>query len=210
MIRTLIASLVCMLASVNVYCQKEPDSSKSLHFIYIAHSEETLIGKVDQEFVQPEFANVAENEQRAIIYLANAENPIIIPMGFEKDDYQKYNELFRTEMNSNSHEVYPSFDLQRIIELFNQYNFVDSEGNLLYSSVTLDFFVNSQFWDMGGADRLLAPLMFSLDIKRCAKDENFTCRFLASELDTNLSYDKEHPFGLKNLGELENVYIQEY
>lgn len=202
--------LIGWLTSLAAFCQKAPDSSKSLHFIYIAHSVETLIGHVDQEFVQPEYTNVAENEQRAIIYLANAENPIIIPMGFEKDDYQKYNEIFRTEMNSNSHEVYPTYDLQRIVELFNEYNFVDKDGNLLYSSVTLDFFVNSQFWDLGGANSLLSPLMFALDVKRYAENDNFTCRFLASELDSDLQYDEEHPFGLKNLGELKKVIIQRY
>ena len=82
---------------------------------------------------------------------------------------------------------------------------MDSQGRILYNSVSWRIYCNPQFWN---TDRDFIPNLFWVfDFVSLNKVNGFDFTF---EVYINMSYpalsfDEEKPFGLKNMGNINNI-----
>lgn len=213
--KTKILLVLLHLFPLVVFADKEPKDDIPFLFAYVTHYADVRLEKIDSLYLNDMFKTVTEIGGRAIIYISNGEEPIIAKIGFEhgqeKQEYDKIIEATRELYHTVNYE----YDLNRLIELFNEYNFVDSNGKILYSRAVLNFFVSSEFWNSHGHTGFLAPLAFCLNMNQF--DDRFERNYLFDSDDyerlSESDRDKHNIYkmGEENLGGFANeIVLQEY
>lgn len=181
---------------------------KSLDFIYIVHDHDTPVNTLCDRLTKV-YENALDDEDRAVIfYLSNADNPHIVKVNLQNDNPDDFSTIISELHYRTSHEVSVSADIETIPAIFDECDFIDKQGNPAYTSFELTYYVTPDFWKMRYNESIIANLYFILDLDKLPKTY-FKMRIWHSESD-GLAYDKEHPFGLKDLCKDFNMLLLEY
>ena len=103
--------------------------------------------------------------------------------------------------------VYADIDYATIIDLINQNDFIDSEGNPTYSSVLFCWYVNPDFWQFQYNEKLIASLYFNLELE---KYQGYVTTQVWHARGDGIKVNKRYPFGTKNLCRSMNFMLQQY
>ena len=97
----------------------------------------------------------------------------------------------------NSHNVVARNDRTNILNLFDEYNFLDENGNLRFNTVIMDFYVGASFWSLGNNEKIIAHLFTALNAASFPKDRfSFNVYKPRGE---KLVYVEGMPFGDNNI-----------
>ena len=193
--------IIMMLATATVMSAR-PSQGKSFYFAYIAHDESTYMDDVMAN-IQARYDRAMEDENYVmVVYMSNGDSPFIVQVNTAKDnraDFAKLKDVLRTR---SSHAVYPEEDLEKIVDLFNEVDFVnDQDNSISYRSADWHFHLTSGFLRNGYGESLISKLAFVMGVEHFST-ENFRIRYYFSSYDI-LEYDHEYPFGRRNYSNLE-------
>lgn len=175
---------------------------RELEINYIAHDHfnEAILNAVDRIYN----ASVYNNTRKTYLYLANADNPIILRCD---PNQQKEFEDFQYAISSQlKHNVWPEVDIKRIMELLQEDDFIDDDGNPRYDFFTLNFYITPSFWSYNYNETLIARLFWDLEL---SKKNNIQVNIYHPAND-GVQYDEKHMFGPKNLNGDYKVYMFTY
>ena len=196
--KRLFVTAVCMLALLST-AFGQGKSSKDLQFIYIAHDENTAVGSLLDRLT--EAYNDARNypeTRELILYLANDTDPVIVQVNTEYDNQGQFGQIVEELQTKISHTINPDVDRESIVNLFNENDMIDEAGNPRYYSVEWTYYVNSTFWSLGNNEDIISGLYFIMDMKPLIDSGNMKVYVMYGTND-RLQYDKNLPFGTKNL-----------
>lgn len=197
MIKKAVCSLLLLFSFLCVLAQE-----RELEIDYIAHDHfnEAILNAVDEIYQ----TNAYSKNRQTYLYLANAENPIILRCD---SNHQKEFENFRYSINSQlKHNVWPEVDIQRILELLKGDDFIDDNGKPRYSFFTLNFYITPSFWSYNYNETLIARLLWDLELPDMT---NYQVNIYHPEND-GVQYDEDHMFGPKKLNGDYKVYMYTY
>ena len=183
-------------------CQMMGGQSRELVINYIAHDHynDAILNAVDDIFNTSAY----NNNRSTYLYLANAENPLILKCD---SNHQKEFEDFRYAINSQlKHNVWPDVDIQKLLELFREDDFLSESGHARYSYFTLNFYITPSFWSYNYNESLIARLFWDLELP---DKTDFVVNIYHPEND-GVTYDEEHMFGPKKLNGDYKVYLLTY
>ena len=192
--------LACLLSFVSAKAQ---DYSKmNLHFIYIAHETSTPVNKLCER-LRTVRDDAIEVEDALIVYLSDgALSPISFTnlkdnSGRNRDSQDSYTDIIAALQDFNSHNVVARNDRTNILNLFDEYNFLDENGNLRFNTVIMDFYVCASFWSLGNNEKIIAHLFTALNAASFPKDRfSFNVYKPRGE---KLVYVEGMPFGDNNI-----------
>ena len=95
----------------------------------------------------------------------------------------------------------------RIVEIINQNDFLDAEGNPTYTSVTFYWYINPDFWQFLYNEELIASLYFNLELNRY---QNYVSTQIWHAAGDGLTVDAKYPFGTKNICKDMNFMLFQY
>lgn len=180
------------------------EKERHLYFIYITHDHTTPIQRLGQLLIDMN-EDAKKYGYSCIFYLANGESPHIVRVNTLNDNRQDFEGRILGELqNKMSHDVNPLYDVEKIVELFNENEFVGTDGNLLYSSVTWRFYVNKNFWTQYN-ETIIASLYWTMELDKL-KDTEFYFDVFQDENDL-VEYDEKVPFGPKNLAKINDGFL---
>lgn len=176
--------------------------NKDFYFVYIDHETTTPVDRLCEN-IKDLRDNALETHSGLVIYLSNGFYPMIsmtnLPdaSGNYSGD-EKFNDIIAALQEENSHDVNPTIDTKKIVEVLAQSELLSNSQSLLWSSATLDFYTGPTFWNLNCNETLLSRLYFALDIPEV--QENDELMFNVYKASTQeLSVEEKHLFGLKNL-----------
>lgn len=167
---------VVMLTIGTLYTKAQNYANMNLQFAYIAHDISTpvtkLCGKLD------EMREDADDVGGAfMVYLSNSKQPYIYLMNLRdksnngRDKLEAFKEIRGAMQDANSHLVVAQDDIDNLITLFDEFNFVDAEGNIRFRKVTLDFYVGADFWSLGNNEKVIAHLYHDFGMANLPADK---------------------------------------
>lgn len=200
-------------------------STRERHFrlVYIDHEPTTPIIRIQQRLEKLR-EDAVESGSILVIYLADEQHPLLsftnlkdpIP-GESRDIEEAYSNLIRELQVQTSHELSAEADLETLKLYFGTGGiyplFQGNSATMNFKSISLDFYVGPDFWNMHCNEDLLANLYVSLRL-----NERLSC-IPPSILSFNvlkprgsvLNHLKNMPFGSKNLENVnEKLKIEEY
>ena len=195
-----LAMLASLLTAMPVKAQ---DLSKTnLHFIYIDHETSTPVNKLCQR-LRSVRDDALEVNDALIIYLSDGHrSPVSLTnlkdnSGQNRDAEESYTNIIAALQDFNSHNTVARDDRKNIIRLFDEFNFVDESGSLLFNSVIIDFYVGSAFWSLGNNEKIIAHLFTALDAANFPKSK-FSFNVYKPKGE-KLNTEDGKPFGVKNI-----------
>ena len=192
---TLVLSMT--LSSLYVWSQ---DRELQIHYIAHDHFNESVLKIVDNIFQ----INASDPNKHVYLYLANAESPFILKC--DKDKQNEFDE-FRYAINSQlKHNVWPEVDIQKILELLEDDDFIDEDGAPRYDFFSLNFYTSPSFWSYNYNETLIARLFWDLELSGMT---DFVMNIYHPEND-GVQYDENHLFGPKKLMGDYKVYLYTY
>lgn len=191
--------------------------ARSLRLVYIAHDVNTpveqLVSKIEGYYENLEDYADEGDKDRTILYLSSGSNPIIANMESGNRDEENYRRVIRELYERNFHDVDTEVDMEKILELLNEYDFLTPEGRLDMSQLKFEFFVTPTYWSMKQNESFIAPLFYALGLERLcdpsSPDYNRGVTFRIffpsiEELRRSIGTDGM-PFGAKNPGNINNI-----
>lgn len=218
--KKLILGLAAILAATTA------SQARTLRLMYIAHDVTTPV----EEFVRnieeiytnyEDEADSPEDRQQTIVYLSSGENPFIVNMKSGDRDDHNFNVLLSELYERNYHDVDAEKDVDTILELLANNDYLTPDGSLDVSEITIDFYINKNFWTMGMNESVIATLFYSLGFDRYIKDRDRLLRENDTEVNFRVYFpelsdkrdcisDDVPPFGennVNNINELLKNYI---
>ena len=208
----LLAFFLSIFSIAPVYAQDY--SNVNLHFVYIDHEPSTPVNKLCQR-IRTLRDDAIEVEDALIIYLSDGRQSLLSftnlhdNHGRNRDKNEAFVDIIAALQDANSHDVIAQEDRRNILNLFDEYNFVDEQGRFLFSSVTMDFYVSPEFWALGNHEKIISHLFVDLDAASFPKEKlSFNVFKPKGEL---LQYPEGMPFGDNNIdGINQKLNILEY
>ena len=171
---------------------------QTLQVIYITKDYTTevnpLCGELRDIFT---FAD-KDNNQAVVFYLANSTSPIIVKVNLPGDNRKDFDRIMDALMTKSETIINPSVDLNTIVELFDNVELFDSEGNKNFSNVELVYYITPTFWELGYNEQIIASVYFALDMDSEWANDYMSMSIYHDALD-GLEVDPKAPFGDKNL-----------
>ena len=191
---------------LNTSAQK---TNKDFYFIYIAHDRTTPVQRLSKT-LQEIYDGAVKYGHSCVFYLANNESPYIVNVNIGNDNRNDFDAMIIGELqNKLSHGISPRFDLDAIVNMFNSNDYLLSEQELKYISVTWNFYTSEWFWNEGYNESLIASLYWIMDIDK-TEELDFYFNVYHSEND-KLELDDKLLFGVKNLSNInEGFFLLEY
>lgn len=205
----------CMMKRTHIFClaffaclmtvlpaKAQDYSSMNLHFIYIAHETSTPVNKLCER-LRTVRDDALEVEDALIIYLSDGvTSPVSLTnlkdqTGRNRDSQDSYTDIIAALQDFNSHNVVARNDRNNILNLFDEYNFLDENGKLRFNSVIMDFYVGASFWALGNNEKIIAHLFTAFDAASYSKDK-FSFNVYKPKGE-NLQYVEGMPFGDNNI-----------
>lgn len=190
------------------------DSSKNLHFVYIAHEVTTPITELCEK-IQTLHDDATEVDDALIVYLSDGSTSLTSftnlkdNEGKGRDTDNAFLEVIAALEDANSHDVIATDDVTNIQNLFKEYNFVSESGAITYASVIFDFYIGNNFWTLGNNEKVIAHLYECFSLYKMPRGQ-FTLNIYKPKTD-HLKYPEGKPFGDNNIeGINEKVRILEY
>ena len=197
----LLILLLGIIFTMNGYSQ-----TSRLVFTYIAHSTETPVVQLCNE-LRSQFDFARNYRVPTVFYLANMKMPLIakIAVGEEEDDVETFDRIIKELQERRFHSVDSKEDVNQIVSLFNQYDFVDDNDSPKYKEMEWNFFIDQAFWDLKYNEKIIATLYYTLDIENYASDFLRLRVFYSGDRD-ELIFDEANPYGLKNICPNINIF----
>ena len=181
--------------------------SKSLEFYYIAHDRTTPVSDLCQRLESVYETALSYDDFAVIFYLPNYDEPMVVKMNLDGDNRDDFKNLISELRIKTSHEIYADIDYATIVDLINQHDFIDSEGNATYTSVLFCWYVNPDFWQFQYNEKLIASLYFNLELE---KYQGYVTTQVWHAQGDGINVNKRYPFGTKNLCRSMNFMLQQY
>ena len=187
--------------------QEQKYSSMNLHFVYIDHETSTPVNKLCER-LRTLRDDALEVEDALILYLADGQSPrvslvnLVDMHGKQRDQTDAYTGIISALQDANSHDVIAREDRRHIIDLFDEFNFVDESGQLHFNSVIMDFYVGSSFWSLGNNEKIIAHLFTIFKASSFTRDKFAFNVYKPRGIE--LSYEKGMPFGDNNIDDINN------
>lgn len=200
--------MFALLGYDTVFAQKE---IRTLNFVYIAHDRTTpttsLANKLEEFYNQ----GLRFPENAFVFYLANRDKPNVVTLNLPNDNRDDFETLILGELqNRMEHTINVGYDVDSIVDIFNQNDFLGERGNLKYESVIWDFYVAEDFWANKNHESLIAKLYWIMDIAKL-KEHNFNFQIRCSKDLFKKIENETLLFGVKNLANINNdLYPTEY
>ena len=207
--------LIAVLWFVGLQNVEAQDYSKmNLHFVYIDHEPTTPVNQLCQR-IRTLRDDAIEVEDALIVYLSDGRQSLLSftnledKRGMERDKGEAFVNIIAALQDANSHDVRAQDDRNNILKLFEEYNFVNDEGKLLFSSVTMDFYVGPEYWALGNNEKVITHLFVDFDAASFPK-ERLAFNVFKPKGQT-LNYPEGMPFGDNNIdGINQKLSIFEY
>lgn len=184
-------------------------SKQSFTFVYVVHDAETSVGKISTELRN--YYKEAASGDRCIIYVPNMSSPLIAKLNVPGDTVnskESFNNIIAELNDKTSHNINIKEDIKNILDIVEENEMINEDGTLAYRSVTFDMYVTSLFWSRKYNERFIAALYFALDIKNLkAKKFKINMNVYYSKNDKKFIYNKNMPYGIKNLNSINNELI---
>ena len=212
--KTHFSILFSVILSLFVFHAQAQDYSKTnLHVIYIDHETSTPVTQLCER-IRTLRNDAIEIDDALIVYLADGRTPHISLTTLPEATDQGRNkpealyEIFEALQNTNSHSVVAREDRRRLLQLFDEFNFVDDQGTLRFNRVTIDFYVGPSFWALG-CEKLISHLFVALGVAQQPRDR-FAFNIFKPK-GSDLGFPKGKPFGDQNVdGINQKLNILEY
>lgn len=210
-----LAILITVLAIMPVVTAKAQDYSKmNLHFVYIDHETSTPVNQLCKR-IRTLRDDAIEVEDALIIYLSDGRQSLLSFTNLEdrnnlnRDTPEAYVNIIAALQDANSHDIIAREDRKNILNLFDEYNFVDEQGHFLFNSVTMDFYVGPDYWNLGNHEKVIAHLFVDFDASSFDKAKLAFNVFKPKGVE--LKYPEGMPFGDNNIeGINQKLSIFEY
>lgn len=201
--------LLLMSFPVSAQDEAEGDDAKTFRFIYVAPDNAMSQQRLLADLMNHRNYAVSEGSP-AIFYLASSHDPVIVKFNLPDDNSDDFDSQFLGYLKqSMSVNVEASYDRQRILELFRQYNFIDDEGRMNYKKVEINFHAGKQFWEFHNNESVIGALYFELNARKYVKEDKMQFHVFFRCPPSRGSLDREKPFGDINLDNInENVIPQ--
>lgn len=202
LLAVLVFGLHAVTAQENVNVEE-----KEFTFVYVAHTTDVPLAKL-VSILEEHYRNGVQFSNDVIFYLSNGVEPLVVKVNTKDDNKLDFEKIVIDELwSKRSHEIDPYADIESIITLLNETDFLREDGRLKYSSVVFDFFVSETFWTMKYNESIIAKLYFLLDINSIRKINPELIFNVHYPSESNMQFEKDKPFGLKNLGKINNNVI---
>lgn len=181
--------------------------TKSLEFYYIAHDRTTIVSELCSRLEQVYEAALSYDDYAVIFYLPNFDKPITVKVNLPGDNRNDFSEIISELRIKSSHEAYPEVDYETIINLINENDFIDQEGNPTYTSFLFCWYVTPEFWRFNYNEELIASVYFTCEFD---KYPGYVENQVWHAADDGLVLNSRLPFGSKNLCAGMNFMLQQY
>lgn len=184
--------------------------SQSLEFYYIAHDRTTPVGDLCQRLESVYETALSYDDFAVIFYLPyydEEDKPLVVKVNLPGDNREDFKNIISELRIKAAHEIYADIDYPNIVELINEHDFIDSDGNHKYSSVLFCWYVNPDFWQFQYNEKLIASLYFTLELD---KYHGYVTTQVWHAGGDGLKWDRRAPFGSKNLCRTMNFMLQQY
>lgn len=182
--------------------------TKSLEFYYIAHDRTTPVGDLCQRLEEVYETALSYDDFAVIFYLPNSYlDPFVVKINLEGDNRDDFKKIISELRLKSSHEIYADVDHEHILNLMNEYDFIDEQGNPTYTSVLFCWYVNPDFWQFQYNEKLIANLYFNLELD---KFPGYVATQVWHAAGDGLKVDRKYPFGTKNLCRTMDFMLQQY
>lgn len=205
--------LPMLLLCCPVWMVAQDYSKTNLHMVYIDHETSTPATELCLR-LRTLRNDAIEIEDALIVYLADGRTPHVSLTGLPDATGQNRNkeeaiyEIFEALQNANSHSIIVREDRHRLLQLFDEFNFVDDKGALCFNRVTIDFYVGPSFWALG-YEKLISHLFVALGVAQLPRDR-FAFNIFKPK-GTNLGFPEGKPFGEQNVdGINQKLNVLEY
>ena len=215
------------------------DSDKIFRFIYVAHDDgclddpKTLLdallnvkNNIDHGQDDPSIFYLSNNVsyddskkrwvqgegdlEKVDTVQIDAGTPIVIKMYVSGDNREEFQNVFLSEIQGTTrHDVNPEVDLDNILQILQDADFLDDNNNIRYGRVSFDFFVHQRFWEMDLHKKLIAALYFVLGADRFDETKfKFNIHHMIGDVNKRPAYWKTQKanFGDWNISNINNAY----
>ncbi len=205
---------ICVLSLLSILSVSAQDDSKNLHFVYIDHEVTTPVTELCEK-IQQLHDDATEVDDALIVYLSDGKTSIVSftnlsdNAGKGRDTENAFLEVIAALEDANSHDVVATEDVRNIQNLFAEYNFINSDGQITYNSVIFDFYVGGSFWNLGNNEKVISHLYESFSMFNMPRGQ-FSLNIYKPKRE-HLQYPDGKPFGDNNVdGINERIRILEY
>ena len=173
---------------------------QELTFVYIAHDENTSTSELIKRLrsIYEDAVNYPES-CAAIFYLPNGEFPKVVKVNAGKDNRKEFVEIVGALQSRRSHEVDSTVDIETIQQILEEVDLKNEKGENNFASVQWIYYVNSTFWTLQYNEDIIASLYFILDMEPMIKSGYLTVTMYYSEESDKIPYNRQSPWGDKNL-----------
>lgn len=198
------------------YINAQNKKDQQLTFVYMCSDYSTdrskLVSVINEMYSQA--TDVYDETLRIpyIFYLSDDLDPKVIFMNVDtllnnEEDFE--NKILGTINSPTQHNVMPRSDIDSIVSILNQIDFIDEDGNYVYDRFTMDFFVSEYFWQHEYNVYLISYLYWILGMDKhislTSQDVTFRVNFYESENDyTGAVEGTGNSFGMMNLLDINN------
>ena len=203
--------LVCSLLLTHfspLRINAQDHSSQALYIIYIDHEVSTPVKQLSS-YLQAQYDRCDQTGNAMIVYLSNGEKSLISltnlkdPSNLGRDKLEALNHIITALQNSNYHSVNALIDRSNILKLFEDFHITNDLGEIQFRSVSLDFHIGPDFWQLHHNEKIIAPLYMAIDVENMPKNK-FSFNVLRPQ-GVTLDYPEGQPFGITNLGNINNI-----
>lgn len=193
-----IISLLCVFSYA--YGQ---DYDTDYYFVYIAHDQTgsgNLINVLEQDY-----QSAIDEEQTWVFYLANGNNPIMVEVSPENHNKEEFEKMLELIGRNERLECFAYADLSRLMAYFNKEDFADDDGYIRYNSVSWRIYITPQFWNT--ESDFISDLFWVFDFHTLNENNGFSFTFevYLNKSHSELRYDEQKPFGIRNIGNINDI-----
>lgn len=192
--------IICLFMVALLVCHTEGAAQKvnsDFYFIYIAHDRATPVQRLSK-VLQDLYDDAVKYGHSCVFYLANNDTPYIVNVNTENDNRNDFSLKIIAELqNKIAHGINPRFDVDNIVAMFNENDYLLSDQELRYTSVTWNFYTSEWFWKEGYNESLIASLYWIMGVEN-TQDLDFYFNVFHSS-DDELEMEDGLTFGRRNL-----------
>lgn len=206
--------IVALTFMPTIFANAQDYSKMNFHFVYIDHETSTPVNQLCKR-IRTLRDDAIEVEDALVVYLSDGRQSMMSFTNLKdinnenRDTNEAFVNIIAALQDANSHDVIAREDRKNILKLFDDYNFIDEQGRFLFNSVTMDFYIGPDYWNLGNHEKVIAHLFVDFDASSFAKTKLAINIFKPKGVD--LKYPEGMPFGDNNIeGINQRLSIFEY
>lgn len=186
--------LVSILMLFSLIVNAQDARQNTLKLIYIYHTPNTPVAELCVSLSNA-FNDARNYGIPTIFYLASMDNPYIALAGMGETAVEEYEIIINRLQERRFHSIDPHSDVERLIEMFNDCDFLADTGRPKYNSMIWSFYVNQDYWDANYNEQIIAKLYYALELGKLPSDYlHFQVYYSGTD---EFHYDTESPLGDK-------------